>query len=393
MKNKSKKISILCFVDYYLPGYKGGGPIQSIANLVESLGDEFKFYIICNDRDLLDRQPYANVKIDEWNVVSKARVFYVSRKNFNFKSIAKLLNETKYDLLYFNSFFSFKFTILPLFIYKFFLFSKKPCIIAPRGEFSPEALKLKYIKKKIYLYISNLLGFYNNLYWQASSDYEKKDILRNLKIAEKLIYIAPDLISYEPIGLNYISPRKSGPLRVIFLSRISPMKNLNFFLQVLQKVNFPIELSIYGPKDDLSYWKECLYSIDQLPSNIKLLIGDPVPQKQVKNILQKHDAFVLPTLGENFGHTIIEALIAGVPAIISDKTFWESDEEGALEILALDENIWLKTIIKWSKFDDHILKKKRKAALSYAKNYYNNSLLLKKNKELFYSVFNQINII
>ena len=382
------KKKILCFVDYYLPGYKAGGPIQSIANLVENLSDEFEFDIICNDHDLLDRQPYANVKIDEWNAVSKARVFYASRKNFNFISIKKLLNETKYDLLYFNSFFSFKFTILPLFIYKFFLFSKKPCIIAPRGEFSLGASKLKYIKKKIYFYISKLLGLYNNLYWQASSDNEKKDILRNFRIAEKLIYIAPDLISYEPIALNYLSLRKSGPLRIIFLSRISPMKNLNFLLRVLQKVNFPIEFSIYGPKDDLSYWKACLYSIDQLPSNIKLLIGDPVPQKQVKSILQKHDVVVLPTLGENFGHIIIEALIAGVPAIISDKTFWESDKEGALEVLSLDEYIWLATIIKWSKFDDLILKKKRQAALNYAINYYKTDLPLKKNKEFFYSVFN-----
>ena len=142
------KKKILCFVGHYLPGYKAGGPIQSIANLVENLGDEFEFYIICNDRDQLDRQPYANVKIDEWNVVSKARVFYASSKNLNFKGIRKLLNETKYDLLYFNSFFSFKFTILPLVIYKFFLLSKKPCVIAPRGEFSLGALKLKHIKKK-----------------------------------------------------------------------------------------------------------------------------------------------------------------------------------------------------------------------------------------------------
>ena len=382
------KKKILCFADYYLPGYKAGGPIQSIANLVENLSDEFEFDIICNDHDLLDRQSYANVKIDQWNAVSKARVFYASRKNLNFKSIKKILNETKYDLLYFNSFFSFKFTIFPLFIYKIFLFSKKPCIIAPRGEFSLGALKLKYIKKKIYLYISKLLGLYNNLYWQASSDNEKKDILRNFRVAEKLIYIAPDLISYEPIALNYLSLRKPGPLRIIFLSRITPKKNLNFLLRALQKVNFPIELSIYGPIDDLSYWKACLYSIDQLPSNIKLLIGDPVPQKQVKSILQKHDVFVLPTLGENFGHIIIEALIAGVPAIISDKTFWESDEEGSLEVLALDEYIWQETIIKWSKFDDLILKKKRQAALNYAKNYYNTDLTLKKNKEFFYSVFN-----
>jgi len=382
------KKKILCFADYYLPGYKAGGPIQSIVNLVENLSDEFEFDIICNDHDLLDRQPYPNVKIDEWNAVSKARVFYASRKNFNFKSIKKILNETKYDLLYFNSFFSFKFTILPIFIYKIFLFFKKPCIIAPRGEFSPGALKLKYIKKKIYLYISKLLGLYNNLYWQASSDNEKKDILRSFRAAEKLIYIAPDLISYEPIALNYLSLRKPGPLRIIFLSRITPKKNLNFLLKALQKVNFPIELSIYGPVDDLSYWKACLYLIDQLPSNIKLLIGDPVPQKQVKSILQKHDVFVLPTLGENFGHIIIEALIAGVPAIISDKTFWESDEEGSLEVLALDEYIWQETIIKWSKFDDLILKKKRLAALNYAKNYYNTDLSLKKNKEFFFSVFN-----
>jgi len=233
-----------------------------------------------------------------------------------------------------------------------------------------------------------LLGLYNNLYWQASSDNEKKDILRNFRVAEKLIYIAPDLISYEPIALNYLSLRKPGPLRIIFLSRITPKKNLNFLLRVLQKINFPIELSIYGPIDNLSYWKACLYSIDQLPSNIKILIGDPVPQKQVKSILQKHDVFVLPTLGENFGHIIIESLIAGIPAIISDKTFWESDEERSLEVLALDEYIWQETIIKWSKFDDLILKKKRQAALNYAKNYYNTDLPLKKNKEFFYSVFN-----
>ena len=151
MKNKLKK-TILCFVDHYLPGYKAGGPIQSIANLVENLGDEFEFYIICNDRDQLDRQPYANVKIDEWNVVSKARVFYASSKNLSIKGITKLLNETKYDLLYFNSFFSFKFTVLPLVIYKFFLPFVKPCIIAPRGEFSLGALKLKHIKKNLFIY-------------------------------------------------------------------------------------------------------------------------------------------------------------------------------------------------------------------------------------------------
>jgi hypothetical protein len=40
-------------------------------------------------------------------------------------------------------------------------------------------------------------------------------------------------------------------------------------------------------------------------------------------------------------------------------------------------NAWPKTIIKWLKFDDYILKKTQ-VALNYAKNYYNSGLSLKK---------------
>ena len=102
MKNKI----ILCFVDYYLPGYKAGGPIRSIANLVEHLGNEFEFRIICKDRDMLDIKSYANVNIDTWNAVGKAKVYYASKKTLTFKGIKKILDETEYDLLYLNSFFS-----------------------------------------------------------------------------------------------------------------------------------------------------------------------------------------------------------------------------------------------------------------------------------------------
>ena len=43
------KKKILCLTDHYLPGYKAGGPIRSIANLVEHLGDEFEIYIKINN--------------------------------------------------------------------------------------------------------------------------------------------------------------------------------------------------------------------------------------------------------------------------------------------------------------------------------------------------------
>ena len=43
---------ILSFAGHYLPGYKAGGPIRSIANMVDQLGDEFDFRIVAGDRDL-----------------------------------------------------------------------------------------------------------------------------------------------------------------------------------------------------------------------------------------------------------------------------------------------------------------------------------------------------
>ena len=68
-----KKRVILCFVGHYLPGYRSGGPIRSISNLVENLGDEFKIHIICSDRDLSDKEPYANINTNTWKTVEKHR--------------------------------------------------------------------------------------------------------------------------------------------------------------------------------------------------------------------------------------------------------------------------------------------------------------------------------
>ncbi|MCB8933280.1 MAG: glycosyltransferase, partial [Chthonomonadaceae bacterium] len=42
--------------------------------------------------------------------------------------------------------------------------------------------------------------------------------------------------------------------------------------------------------------------------------------------LQAYDAFFMPTHGENFGHAIWEALAAGLPVVISDKTAWRGLE-------------------------------------------------------------------
>ena len=47
-----------------------------------------------------------------------------------------------------------------------------------------------------------------------------------------------------------------------------------------------------------------------------------VPHDRVAEIFRAHELFVFPTHGENFGHVVLEALVAGCPVLVSDRTPW-----------------------------------------------------------------------
>ena len=91
---------ILCFADYYLPGYRSGGPVRSISNFVDYFGDEYDIHIITRDRDFLDSDSYLGISIDRWNRVGKANVFYASNRFLSLWGIARLLRNTTHDILY-----------------------------------------------------------------------------------------------------------------------------------------------------------------------------------------------------------------------------------------------------------------------------------------------------
>lgn len=374
---------ILCLVAYYLPGYRSGGPVRTIANVVDQLGDEFDIRIVACDRDMLDVDAYPDVSIDAWNTVGKAKVFYASKKTINLRGIAKLIRETPHDVLYLNSFFSFGFTILPLLARRLVWAPKTPCVIAPRGEFSTGAITLKAAKKNIYIRLVKAIGLYQDLYWQASSDFEKTDITRKMGLVASWVFVAPDLTPALTNKPNAATIRSPGPLRLIFLSRISPKKNLDFLLRVLARVTANVELAIYGPQEDALYWKQCKGLIHQLPENINVTIGDQVPQEHVRDVFAVHDVFVFPTRGENFGHVIFESLTVGTPVLLSDQTPWQQDLQGGLSVLPLDEAIWVDAIAAWAKLDHEALVQRRRAAVDYASEYAADKLPLEQNRQLF----------
>jgi len=387
----STKPKILCFIGNYLPGYKAGGPIRTITNMVSQLCGEFEFLIVTRDRDLLDTVPYSNILIDQWNTVGKAKVFYASPATFSFFGIMRLMRDTPHDILYLNSAFNPFSTIIPLIIRYIGLYGKTPVIIAPRGEFSVGALALKKNKKKLFLTVAHFIGIYRNLIWQASSDFESEDIRRTLNIiVAPDVIVAPDLIPFheqtieEHTSLHQVL-RLPGPLRIIFLSRISPMKNLDFLLRAMNKVSAPVELSLYGTAEDSTYWSRCQNLIQTLPDHISVTYHGEVTHEQVAQTFAAHDLFVFPTRGENFGHVIYESLAAGTAVIVSDQTPWQSDPNGAVNVLSLEQpDVWTAVINERACFNTQAYTAQRAAAVHYANTYLETSPALEQNRNLFF---------
>lgn len=378
------KPKVLCFVDYYLPGYKAGGPTRTIINMVGALGDEFDFRIVTRDRDFGSNEQYRDVKIDEWNTVGKAQVFYASPRMFSLRGIRRLIASTPHNVLYLNSFLSPKTTGLSLLIRRLGLSQGKPTVLAPRGEFSPNALALKARTKRVYLMATRIVGLYRGLVWQASSEREVADIRRVQGSIAKRILVAPNLLPPAREMSGDETARAPGPLRLVFLSRVSPMKNLDFLLRALALSRLDLSLAIYGTRDEPEYWSACEALIAALPKNISIQYHGSVTPEEVSDTFARHDLLVLPTRGENFGHVIFEALAAGTPVLLSDQTPWRDDPAGAIETLPIsDPAPWIAAIERWSRLSEAELSARRAVALRFARNYIATSPALEQNRALF----------
>jgi len=327
---------VATFVSYYLPGYKAGGPLQSIANLVDCLGNECDFRIFTSDRDLGEGSPYKGVPAMTWQAVGKAQAMYLP-PDCSLRQIVAALNETRPDALYLNSFFDFRYTIVPLLARRLGRQKEKwPVILAPRGEFSEGALELKALKKRLFLAVSRPLGLYRDLLWQASTVHEANDIRRVMGDVEIMCAInLPRRLG----ALHARSPRRGNdPLRIAFLSRLSPKKNLLYALNILARVQAPVTFTIYGPREDPEYWKRCAAAIAMMPPHIQVIEAGPIQHSEVVPTLAGHDLFFLPTLGENYGHVFAEALEAGLRLLTSDQTPWRNlVDEGVGYDLPLDD--------------------------------------------------------
>jgi len=304
---------ILIFTNHFLPGYRAGGPVTSIANLVRLLTDNFEIIIVTSNKDLGTDKPYDNLIFDRRVKYDGFNIIYLSE--INIKNIESTIKKVQPNIIYLNSFFSI-FTRLVLLISiknKF----KIPVILAPRGELQENALDIKKVKKKVYLSIYKIMKLQKKIYFHVTDKIEYDRVKQmfstnNISILSNIANISDN----KPLSKN------RDELKLIFISRIRDNKNLFLALKALSLCKGDIIFDIYGPIEDKNYWEKCKVLIEELPKNIIVKYHGVVHPSEILNVMQKYHALLLPTKTENFGHVIVEAMQLGLVPIISNKTPW-----------------------------------------------------------------------
>ena len=331
MASPDARPTVLVAIDWYLPAFRAGGPIRSIANLVAALGDDIDFRIVCGDRDLGASEPLP-VDLDTWHTVGKAHVLYLPKADWTAARWTALLSDIEPDLLYLNSLYSGPFSRLP---WKVARAMGTPTTLAPRGMLGPGALSVKPLRKRAWLWLQRLTGGYRDIRWHASTEQEAEEIRTWFPSAS--IHVALNLpVPFSPMPSN----RQAGTLRILSVGRIHPIKNYPFGVDVagsLVQAGTRVEYRIVGPIEDAAEADR----IQRQSEAIELELVGPVSPTETADHFGWADLVLVPSFNENFGHAVAEAVACGKPVLVSDQTAWSALKPGhSVRCLPLDLAAW-----------------------------------------------------
>lgn len=330
----------LVFVEHYLPGFKAGGPIRSVSAVVDALGDDLDFRVVTRDRDQGDARPYPSADPRRWVGVGKALVRYIPSSTIGVRLVRDTVREVNPGLVYLNGCFG------PMarsaMLAKRFGFLTAPMIVAPRGELAAGATSIRPLKKRAYIALMRVAGLGRSAVWQATNQEEEQEI-RGVHPGA-VVRLAPN-IPAEAAASVIGPPKVKGAASFVYLSRVTPKKNLVFLLEAMRGLRGEVQLSVVGPAPDADYLHECKRFVAAFPPNVRVTFEGAVAHDAIAAHLARHHFFVLSTRSENHGHAIVEAMQAGLPVVISDQTPWRNLEQNAAGWdLPLDVGRWARVL-------------------------------------------------
>lgn len=387
MNNRKK---ILIFNGYYTPAKKYGGPLTSCKNVVKTCSEEFDIYIIARNHDVGSKEIFPNLHIG-WKMVDGAMVKYISDGEFNYdkSALRTLFEEVKPDLIWFAG------ILVPKIRLKAIELGREmhiPILLSPRGEVSADRICIKGWKKKPYLFLTKLLGYYKETYYHATSDDEVVGLKKYVGAPENRIFLVPNIgVPLEPMRSNYV--KQQGELRVVFIARIHMVKNIKLAVEAVCKMKSKVTFDVYGPLEQPEYWNECVEIAKSAPDNVSVKYCGQLEPTEVGEYFRKYDCFLFPTINENYGHSIAEALANGVPVVLSkDTTPWNSLDKDAGYVCPLDDvSSFTEALEKLATLDSDSYDELQNSVRAYYQKVSDKDNAVGGHKNMFYSIINAYN--
>lgn len=205
-----------------------------------------------------------------------------------------------------------------------------PYILRPLGTLDPADLQKKQQLKKLYVNIIERQNLAGAAAIHFTSEQEAK-VSARFGVSTRDLVIPLGVIPHEKkaenIIINQLHIPNDVPL-ILFMSRIDPKKGLNLLIPALDKLlasgnQFHFVLAGTNPQDP-DYEQQIKDQITNSPLRSHTTITGFVTGELKASLLQAADLFVLPSYYENFGIAVAEAMVAGVPVVISDQVhIWQ----------------------------------------------------------------------
>jgi len=198
-----------------------------------------------------------------------------------------------------------------------------PVVVSPRGMLDPDALIFSPRKKALYFRLGGSRALAEAAAFHVTSEMERAHVAALLPGAR--IEIVPNgaaLPSDDDLR-RWTSVPAAAPT-VLFLGRIHPKKNVIPLVRAWASVvpRYPdAKLVLAGP-DDHGHRAEVERTIAALGVARSVRLSGFVGGEELSRLLATSVCLILPSLTENFGNVVVEALAHRVPVIASTGTPW-----------------------------------------------------------------------
>ncbi|MEP6686164.1 MAG: glycosyltransferase, partial [Verrucomicrobiota bacterium] len=222
-----------------------------------------------------------------------------------------------------------------------------PYYVFPHGMLDPwfkRTFPLKHVKKWLYWPWAEYRVLRDAAAVIFTSEEERLQARQSFwlyRCHERIAPLGVETPESAPIGAREIFLEKYPELKetrmLLFLGRLHPKKGCDLLIEAvhrLRSTNEPVSLVFAGP-DQVGWEQELRARISRLGLLIPVVFTGMIEGAMKRSALAAADAFILPSHQENFGISVVEALAAGIPVLISNKVnIWreiEADQAGYVE--------------------------------------------------------------